>query len=296
MNALQRLSEIQELPTLPEMALKIRTLIYSDESDATILARLIEQDPALAAKILKVANSSFYCQGNKINSIKLAVTRIGFNEVGHIALAISMIKKFSRNSDLLNYKQFWRHSLAAGYLCAMSGHSGGQELSSIDSHLLFLSGLFHDIGILIYDQYFHAEFEEVMKYACDKEISFIEAEKELCNSDNHAIFGSALLELWKIDLQIVSGVRYHHQPEKAPQNFSLISSATYLAEYILCNSGLGHFEGSIPNGNKQAMEMLHITPEMASRFMNLADYEVERSDLVTALESEVSYSSQLRSI
>jgi HD-like signal output (HDOD) protein len=295
MNALQRLSEIQELPTLPEIALKIRALIYSDESDATILARLIEQDPSLSAKILKVANSTFYSQGNKINSVKLAVTRIGFNEVGHIALAISMIRKFSKNSDLLNYKQFWRHSLSAGYLCAMSGNSGMKELNAIDSHLLFLSGLFHDIGILIYDQYFHSEFEEIMKLACEKEISFLEAEKVLTGSDTHCVFGSALLELWKIDLQIVSGVRYHHQPEKAPQNFSLISSATYLAEYILCNSGLGHFEGSIANGNRQAMEMLNLTPEMAVRYMNLAETEVERSDLVTALDSDVSYS-QLRSI
>ncbi len=295
MNALQRLSEIQELPTLPEMALKIRTLIYSDECDATILARLIEQDPSLSAKILKVANSSFYSQGTKINSVKLAVTRIGFNEVGHIVLAISMIKKFSKKSDLLNYKQFWRHSLAAGYLCAMSGTSGIQDVNPIDSHLLFLSGLFHDIGILIYDQYFHQEFEDILKYTCENEISFLEAEKILFNNENHSVFGSALLELWKIDLQIVAGVRYHHQPEKAPQNYSLIAAATYLSEYVLCNSGLGHFEGSISDGNKQAMEMLHLTPEMAARYMNLAEYEVQRSDLVTALDADASYS-QLRTI
>lgn len=297
MNALQRLSRIQELPTLPEMALKIRALIYSDESDASILAKLIEQDPALSAKILKVANSSFYSPEKKISSIKLAVTRIGFNEVGHIALAISMIKKFSKTSDLLNYKQFWRHSLAAAYLCAMSGSANvNKNLCSIDSHILFLSGLFHDIGILIYDQYFHEEFEKIIKFAFEKEVSFLEAEKELCNGENHALFGSALLELWKLDLQIVGGVRYHHQPESAPQNFSLISSATYLSEYILCNSGLGHFEGSIPYGNRVAMEILHLSPEIASRLMNLAEYEVERSDLVTALDSESSFSSQLRTI
>lgn len=295
MNALQRLSEIQELPTLPEMALKIRTLINSDECDATILARLIEQDPSLAAKILKVANSSFYSQGTKINSVKLAITRIGFNEVGHIVLAISMIKKFSKNSELLNYKQFWRHSLAAGYLCSMSGASGIQEIKPVDSHLLFLSGLFHDIGILIYDQYFHREFEDIMKYACENEISFLESEKMLFSAENHSVFGSALLELWKIDHQIVAGVRYHHQPEKAPQNYSLIAAATYLSEYVLCNSGLGHFEGSISDGNKLAMEMLHLTPEMAARYMNLAEYEVQRSDLVTALDTDASYS-QLRSI
>jgi HD-like signal output (HDOD) protein len=295
MNALQRLSEIQELPTLPEMALKIRTLIYSDECDASILARLIEQDPALSAKILKVANSSFYSQGTKINSVKLAVTRIGFNEVGHIVLAISMIRKFSKSSNLLDYKLFWRHSLAAGYLSTMSGTSGMNEVKPIDSHLLFLSGLFHDIGILIYDQYFHQEFEDIMKYACDNEISFLEAEKVLFNSENHSVFGSALLELWKIDHQIVAGVRYHHQPEKAPQNYSLVASATYLSEYVLCNSGIGHFEGSIPDGNKQVLEMLHLTPEMAARYMNLAEYEVQRSDLVTALDTDVSYS-QLRAI
>ena len=103
------------------------------------------------------------------------------------------------------------------------------------------------------------------------------------------------MELWKIDLQVVNGIRYHHQPDKAPQKYSLISSATYLSEYILCNSGIGHFEGNIEQGNKHALKNLHLTPDMINGYLSLTENEVQRSDLIVALDSDNTVS-QLRSI
>ncbi len=286
MNILQRLSEIHELPTLPEVAFRISALINSNEADVSMLSRIIEQDPALTAKILKVANSSFYAApANKISSIRLAVTRIGFNEVGHIALAVCFVRNFTRKSNILDYKLFWKHSLTAAFLTKMCAQSSGIEFTSKDHHNFFLIGLLHDIGILIYDQFFHDTFEEIMNYALKKEISYQEAEREVVPQETHAVVGSALLELWKLDLSVTSSIRHHHTPEKAPEQFSAASMAAYLSEYILCNSHLGSFEGLITNGKKDILDTLQMTPDMMAGFLRLVEYEVEKSELVLALES-----------
>jgi HD-like signal output (HDOD) protein len=293
---LQRLSEIQELPTLPEVLLRIRSLITSDEGDASILARIIEQDPSLSSKILKIANSSFYCSSNQhINSIQYAVTRIGFNEIGHIAMAVSLIRKFTNKSDILDYKQFWRHSLTAAFLTDMVADISGVQFSPRERQALFLSGLFHDIGILIYDQFFHDQFETIVDLAMKKEISFLEAEHEISPNESHALVGSALLELWKLDVPVVSGVRYHHNPEKSPESFVPVALATHFSEYILCNSGIGSFEGTIEHGNKPMISALHINQDMMNSFFRLAEYEVDKSDLVLALETDNS-NIQLRAV
>lgn len=294
MNLLQRLSDIKGLPTLPKIALRIREIIASDTGNASILARIIEQDPSIASNILKVANSTFYStSGNKITSIKLAITRIGFNEIGHIAMAVSLIKNFSSKSNVLDYKYFWKHSLATGFLTSNIYES--VDFSFANRHSLFLAGLFHDIGILVLDQFFHDEFERIIELALKEEISYLEAEKIVIPTENHAVLGSALLEFWNLDLAIISAIRYHHNPEKAPDSFRSIASAAYLAEYILCNSCLGSFEGQISNGNKKALQYLKLTPDNIDSYLRLAEYEVERSDLVLTLESQNS-TFQLRAV
>lgn len=293
MNLIQRLSEIQELPTLPEVALRIRALIVSEEGNAKMLARIIEHDPSLSAKILKVANSAFYCTPNKkITSVKLAITRIGFNQIGHIAMAVSLIREFSRKSDILDYHQFWKHSLSAAFLTQIIPET---ENVIEPNHALFLSGLFHDIGILIFDQFFHNQFEQIINYAMEKEISYLEAEKDIFPNETHAVLGSALMEMWKIDSSVVNSVRFHHTPEKAPVNLQESIWATYLAEYILCNSGLGSFEGMFQNGNKDVIGTLHLTTDMICSYLKLAEDEIERSELILALESNNS-SLQLRAV
>lgn len=285
MNYLQRLSEIKGLPTLPKIALRIREIIISDLGNASMLARIIEQDPSVASKVLKVANSSFYStSGNRITSIKFAITRIGFNEIGHIAMAVSLIKKFSSKSNVLDYKYFWKHSLAAGFLT--NNIHGSVDFSPENRQVLFLSGLFHDIGILIMDQFFHEQFEKIINLAFKEEISYLEAEKKVCPMENHAILGSALLEYWNLDTGIISAIRHHHNPEKAPEKNRTTAYATYLSEYFLCNSCLGSFEGQVLNENRNAMKFLNLTPEDMERYLRLAEYEVDRSDMVLALEMQ----------
>jgi HD-like signal output (HDOD) protein len=96
--------------------------------------------------------------------------------------------------------------------------------------------------------------------------------------------GSALLELWKIDSSVISGVRFHHSFEKAPFNHCLIVAITHLAEYILCNWALGSFEGTMKDIHKNIWDTLKIPPDSLGTLFSQAEAQVERADLILAME------------
>jgi HD-like signal output (HDOD) protein len=167
-SVLKRLNEITELPTLPEVLLRVQALVNSETGNAKILSKIIGQDPSLSAKVLKVANSVFFSPSNqRVSSFPLAIARIGFNEIRNITMAITLIKKMSRKSNMLDYKMFWRHSLSAAYLTQTIASMLPRKMTQDEIQVCFLAGLLHDIGILIYDQFFHKEFEEILEYALE---------------------------------------------------------------------------------------------------------------------------------
>jgi HD-like signal output (HDOD) protein len=284
-NILQRINEIRELPALPEIMLRVQALVNSEEGSAATLARIIEQDPSLTAKILKVANSSYFGSVNqRISSLRLALARIGFNEVRNIVTAMSLIKQFSRKSNLLDYKVFWRHSLTAAYLNQKIAGRARPAISPEQLQHCFIAGLLHDVGILVYDQFFHKEFEGIISHAIQGEKSFLAAETAIAGKETHPTVGAALLEIWKIDVQVISGVRFHHQGwEKAPELHRVIAGATRVSEYILCNCALGSFEGTIQRIDKEVTDFFGISADVEADLFAAAEAQVDMSDLVVAM-------------
>jgi HD-like signal output (HDOD) protein len=288
MNILQRLHEINELPVLPEIMFKVQALVSSDEGNAASLARIIEQDPSLTTKILKVANSSYFgSAAHRISSLPLAIARIGFNEVRNIVTAITLIKHFIKNSNVLDYKVFWRHCLTAAYCTQNIMESSPSSAAPAERQLCFLSGLLHDIGILIYDQFFHGEFEAIVRYALDHEKAFLAAEQAVAGKEPHAVLGAAILELWKLDPYVISGVRFHHQGlEKAPRLHGNVIGATYAAEYILSNCALGSFEGTIQDCDKRVLDSFGMAADSLQTFCDAAESQVEKSDLIVMMSMD----------
>ena len=199
-------------------------------------------------------------------------------------MAVSFIKQFSRKSALLDYKKFWKHSLASAYLTTLVASVNNSIFPCQLRQKMFLSGLFHDIGLLVFDQFFHPQLKQIIALSDVKQVSYIDSEKKLFPGETHADLGSTLLELWKIDIHIINSIRFHHNPENAPEEFRPVASAVYLSEYVLYNSGLGSFEGAIDIGNNSSIEALHFDADMLKEYLDIAEIEIRRSDLLQFLE------------
>jgi HD-like signal output (HDOD) protein len=135
-----------QLPTLPEVALKVRDVVESDSADAAQVADLVSQDPALAARLVQVANSPLYRGRVAIENVQMAITRMGLNLVKNLIVSLAMKQIFQATSDALDaaFRKVWEDSIEVAAIArVLASHVDGLEPDQA-----MLAGLLHNIGSL----------------------------------------------------------------------------------------------------------------------------------------------------
>jgi len=134
------------LPTLPEVALKVRDAVENDNSSAGQVAEMIATDAALSARLLQVANSPLYRGRNPIDNLQLAVARLGTKLVRSLVVSLIMQQIFQATSDLLDkrFRQTWEQSVQIAAISRVLA----QNLKHLDKEQALLAGLIHNIGAL----------------------------------------------------------------------------------------------------------------------------------------------------
>lgn len=139
------------LPSLPDVALKISQAIAADNTDVNRLANLLSNDPAIAAKLLKVANSARYSGLAPTRTLPQAISRLGFRDTHNLVIAFALKEVFrSKSPNLLQHMtELWTHSRRV----AAIAHALAKRLSGFDPDVALLAGLLHDIGTLVVINY-----------------------------------------------------------------------------------------------------------------------------------------------
>ncbi len=134
------------LPTLPEVALKIRDAVSNPDVNSSSLSNVISQDVALAARIIKVANSPLMRGAVAVDNLQLAITRMGINFVRNLATGLAMEQMFQATHDSVDkrLRQSWEHSLEV----ASISHVLASNFTKLKPEQATLAGLVHEIGIL----------------------------------------------------------------------------------------------------------------------------------------------------
>jgi HD-like signal output (HDOD) protein len=135
-----------QLPTLPEVALKVRDAVENESADAETIARMVANDAALSARLLQVANSPLYRGRIEIDSIQQAVTRLGLKMVRSLVVSLAMKQIFQASSDALDrqFRRIWDTSLQ---IAAISRVLAG-NVPELENEQALLGGLIHNIGAL----------------------------------------------------------------------------------------------------------------------------------------------------
>jgi diguanylate cyclase (GGDEF)-like protein len=205
------LNEKIKLPSPPVIALKILDAVRQDDDSFNELAEIIKSDPALTARILKLANSSFYRLPHQVNSLAQATALIGIQALKNIALSFLIIEGFQgAPQGSFNLDLFWRRAVS----CAV-GSEILAENAGLKDRDIFISSLLQDIGVLIMFLADATAYTEVIDNKRINGKSTSEAEKEHFGFD-HTEVGYHLLKTWKLPDTICKPIRYHHSqnPEK----------------------------------------------------------------------------------
>lgn len=247
-NFIQQLEQIESLPTLPIIAQKIQKLLSSDRSNMAQIASFISKDQAISARVIRLVNSAFFGLRNRVASIQQAIVLLGLNTVTNIVMGVSVVKAFSENSSssLFDREMFWFHAFGT----AMGAKMIARKLGRDEPEDYFLAGLLHDIGILVYDQFFHDEFVEVLKNIVDDKIALLDSETRTFGT-THQETGAFLATKWKLPSILTHSIRYHHNPFIVPNETTDrmrdISHIVYISDLSATNKGI-HF--GLPSAQK----------------------------------------------
>lgn len=233
------LSRIGDIATLPEVTSRIITVVDDPKSTARDLHNIIKNDPALAAKILKVVNSAFYGLPGQVSEIDRAIVLLGLSAVKNIAISASISRLFTADkiSDKFSARDIWKHSVAVGVAARQFAVYNGRRAFAEEA---FLAGLIHDLGLLVERQAYPDQLAEVIRQAGKGGRSFCDLEMEIIGAD-HQSLGSALAAKWKFPraLQIVLG--YHHNVGNLGEDHRLLPVMVYVADTLCCHERYGFY-------------------------------------------------------
>lgn len=209
---LSKLGEIEILPTFPGVVGEVIKIIEDPMSSATDLAR--SMDPSMVGEVLRVANTAYFGTKNfrNITSIEHAIAIIGLQHLSTIILQMPFISMIGTGTSF-DRKVFIEHSM----ICAIFSKEVAFLMGTIDAGESYISGMLHDIGAIVIYKYFPDEWKLIEKLREEKDMSRLDAEKEVFSVD-HGFIGALLLRTWNIPGTVSDAVMYHHRPEEAGNN------------------------------------------------------------------------------
>jgi len=234
------LAALRDLPPLPSLVLELVESLGQEGLSAEQFATKISQDQALAAKTLRLANSSFYGRGRRVGSVAEAIGVLGLRTVRGVVTAAGLAGSFGRPADF-DHNAFWRHSLAS----ALSAQALANELGRDDADLAFTVGLLHDIGRLALASAFAPAYAEVERWRREQDCPADDAERAVLGID-HAEVGGLIAGHWNFSPAIVDAIREHHAP---PATAGLtLTGVAHVADAIAHALGLaGDGDEAVPD-------------------------------------------------
>ena len=278
------------LPSPPAIAVRILDLVKKNNFSFRQLAKIIHSDPALASRILRLANSSCYGMPKNVSNFETAVALLGGDALKNIALSFIIAQGFQgKKGGRFDFDILWRRAVTS----AVAGQLLAAEVG-LKSDDVFITALLQDIGIgamfLLRENEYLAVLDE--RAVSGRALSAVE--KEFFDCD-HPEVGAALLEKWGLPESVYVPIRYHHDPEKAPLELQPLCRVIQASDRL---SAVYYGSGCVRNV-RIAKQLLMETFQLdEARSMRLIDAVVHESDEVLAQfeiqgETPLSYSQLL---
>lgn len=236
-------SRVKSLPPLSATVVHLMEMLKRDDTTPAGLERVVNQDPALTANLLRIANSAYYRGTQPVSSARAAIVRLGSRGVYEIAVGLSFrntlparIPGYDIESD-----GFIRHGVAVGVLSERLA----REIKGVDRDVAFTMGLLHDLGKLVVGVFLATESQRAQDCLRNEQLSFEEMETEVLGTD-HGEVGYEIARQWHLPPEVAIAARWHHTPMAAPDPAAQrLASLVHVADAMAHLFGYGEDAGDL---------------------------------------------------
>jgi len=214
-NTLQTLlQQDSELSSLPEIFIRVSELLDDEDSSATQIGRVVETDPSLSSRILKMVNSAFYGFPQSIASISQAISILGRDRIRQILIGAVLGGVFGNMKNKVFFMEdYWQQSVKTAILSRLLGL---QSTLDEQAEVLFTAGLLHQIGRLILVQKLPEQSMQVQQLIENFDADLAQAEQQILGF-THCDVGAAFIRLWGLPEILAQTAAHYKEPAKAEQ-------------------------------------------------------------------------------
>lgn len=235
------------LPTLPEVALQVRDIAEGEDSSIMDLVKVISNDTALSARLIRVCNSPLFRGARAIENLNMAVSRLGMAYTSNLAMGLAMEQMFQATSDMIDkrLRATWQTSTEVAGVC----HVLAQQYTRLKPDQATLAGLVHLIGVL-----------PILRYVEDNDVQVSSVMLDNVVDEIHPRIGATILKKWDFpeELQLVP-LEYHNYQRK-------VASADYADLVMVANlqllAGTGHPVNELDWTTISAFDRLGLDPNI----------------------------------
>ncbi len=276
------LKKIDNLPTLPDVHLRISRALDAPDADLGRVGEMIALDPVLSARLIRMANSALFGSTSRAETIQDALMRIGTRETRNLVMTAAVIEVFDGKSSKIDLQQFWTLSLASA-LCA---RRIARDVQFASPEQAYLGALVHCLGEIVLSIYYPDRFEKAVKDAEKNRSTLIESEW-IEFGFTHTALCRVMLDYWNFPEPVAEAVEYHLDPAEAPTQ-AVLASVIFAADRICRELGFGAWEtGTDQNWLAEIPSELS-DPLVDTGTSDLASYVAEQKDHLAEVATLVS--------
>lgn len=205
---------VERMPAFPKSVQTILEMTRNINCLPKDLVGVIEKDPVMTMKILRVINSAYYGLPNKITSVGQSVVYLGINTIKNLALSFAAVGILPRfNTTGFDIQRYLLHSLTVAAIGRLLCEKYAR--AEADPGDCYIAGLLHDFGKVVFAQFMSGEFMKALAFTVDRGLPLYAAEAEVIGAD-HAFVGALLAKKWQFAEPLVNCIRNHHAEHAEP--------------------------------------------------------------------------------
>ena len=266
-----------DISTIKEVITQLLTIFNNPKSGAIDLKNVIEKDPPLSTRLLKLANSAYYGYRRKIIDIQEAIVRIGFSAAKEVAFSQKVCELFQKDVNIEGYSRtaLWENSIAVALFCKLL-YMREFQMSGDNIYTL---GLLHNIGIIIEDQFLQNRLKEALVQSRKKKCNLHYAEKNILGFD-HTDIGREIAHTWGFPDEFVIAIGNHHEPFRVDDGLKRSTLTLYISAFICQRNSLGFCDAFYedPFFYSKCLSELKIQEEAMNLIIEDVQYELKKME------------------